>query len=243
MHNIQYLNFGDRAITIELGKTVSTDVNQKVRAMYLAILQQDIPGIISVNPTYRSITVEYQPHIIMHGDLINKLKKLELEIEDMKLPQPNILIVPTLYGSNYGPDMQNVMQKNNLTEKEVITLHTSEDYLVYMLGFTPGFAFLGGMDERLETPRLATPRVKIKGGTVGIAGKQTGIYSIDSPGGWQLIGHTPIRMYDANRENPILHKSGDYIRFRKINEYEYEQIKNKVDNGTYVYEINAKEVL
>jgi len=223
---------------VEFGDEISPEISAKVRGLYLAVVDSDIPGIIDLNPTYRSLMVEYDPSVVLYGELIERLAALECKLGEMALPAPNILTVPTLYGGEeYGPDMQTVMETNGLTQEQVIEIHTGTDYLVYMLGFTPGFSYLGGMDLRIETPRLKTPRVLIPGGSVGIAGKQTGIYSIDSPGGWQLIGRTPIKIYDPYREKPILHKAGDYIRFVAISQAEYDRIKAQVEDGIYQYQI------
>ena len=247
---IKYLPFGDRGVVVEFGDEISLEINKKVRSMYLAITQQNEPnselrtpnlkGIISMNPTYRSLLIEYDPIIIGYSEIVSALKEIETKIQTMILPEPDIFIVPTLYGGEYGPDIATVMEKNNLSEEEVIAIHSGTDYLVYMFGFTPGFSYLGGMDKRLETPRLENPRIKIAGGSVGIAGSQTGIYSIDSPGGWQLIGHTPIKIYDPYRQKPILHKVGDYIRFRKIDKAEYESIAEKVARNVYEYEFGVR---
>ena len=142
----------------------------------------------------------------------------------------------------YGPDLGNIAEHAGLSEKEVIEIHSSRDYLIYMLGFLPGFTYLGGLDERIHTPRLANPRIKINAGSVGIGGSQTGIYPLDSPGGWQLMGMTPVKTYDPDRETPILVEAGDYIRFVPIDEQEYKRIKEMVDNGTYECVVHEEEV-
>ena len=234
-HPIRYLTFTDRGIIMEFGDAISPEINARVRGMYAAVSQAGIPGIVAVTPTYRSLTIEYCPGKIRHAQMVEALKALESNIGQMELPSPNLLIVPTLYGGEYGPDMHTVMEKNGLTQEEVVSIHAGTNYLVYMLGFTPGFSYLGGMDERIETPRLSTPRQMISAGSVGIAGKQTGAYSIDSPGGWQLIGRTPIKLYDPYRESPILHKAGDYIRFEAIDQAEFDRIAKEVSEGSYRY--------
>jgi allophanate hydrolase subunit 2 len=133
----------------------------------------------------------------------------------------------------YGPDLENIAAHAQLTPEEVVALHTSRDYLIYMLGFLPGFCYLGGLDERIHTPRLSTPRLRIPAGSVGIGGSQTGIYPMDSPGGWQLMGMTPVKTYDPAREVPILLQAGEYIRFVRIDEDEFRRISQEVEAGTY----------
>ena len=141
-----------------------------------------------------------------------------------------------------GPDIENVASHNHKTVEEVIRIHTSEDYLIYMLGFIAGFPYLGGMSKEIATPRLKSPRVRIDGGSVGIAGEQTGIYPVDSPGGWQLIGRTPLKLYDADREKPVLLEAGQYIRFKSVTQAEYDRIEREVAEKTYQYVVYDKEV-
>ena len=238
---VRYLTFGDRGLVVEFENEISPEISMKVRSLYYAVTNSCIPGIISMIPTYRSLLLEYSPDIIRYKELLSNLKELENQFGTIKLPNPNIFLIPTFYGGEFGPDIQTVMEKNKLSEEEVVSIHSGTDYLVYMLGFAPGFTYLGGMDNRIETPRLINPRVKVRSGSVGIAGSQTGIYSIDSPGGWQLIGHTPIKIYDPKREKPVLHKAGDYMRFKAINRAEYDRISAEVDNNTYQYQIFPAE--
>ncbi|KHO39897.1 allophanate hydrolase [Clostridium tetani] len=237
----KYLTAGDKALTIEYGNEISEDISSKVRSMMVALETNKIDGIVEIVPTYRSLMVHYNPLIIGYDDLVNKLKSLENKLEDISLPEPEVIEIPTVYGGEYGPDIENVAKHNKITVEEVIKIHSSKEYLIYMLGFTPGFPYLGGMDEKIATPRLKSPRTKINKGSVGIAGSQTGIYPIDSPGGWQLIGKTPLKLYEPNREVPILLKAGNYIKFVPIFEGEYKSIEKAVNNGTYKYNTYIKK--
>ena len=165
--------------------------------------------------------------------LKEKLEKLLSEMGDIEIPPSPVLEIPVLYGGEMGPDLPFVAENAGLSEEEVIRIHSGTEYLIYMLGFTPGFTYLGGMSDKIATPRLQQPRVKIPAGSVGIAGSQTGIYPIDSPGGWQLIGRTPLKMYDPNRETPILPEAGQYMKFYPIDQAEYDRILKAVEEGRY----------
>lgn len=237
----KYLISGEKALVIEFGDEISEEINSKVRTMMIAIEKENIKGIIEMIPTYRSLMVYYNPIDIDYKSLLNKLKALESELNNLDIPLPKVVEIPTLYGGEFGPDIENVAKHNDISVDEVIKIHSSKEYLIYMLGFTPGFPYLGGMDERIATPRLKVPRTKITGGSVGIAGSQTGIYPIDSPGGWQLIGKTPIKLYDSLRETPILLQAGNYIKFTPIDEEEYVKIENEIKKDSYNYKIYPKE--
>ncbi|MCT4594351.1 MAG: 5-oxoprolinase subunit PxpB [Anaeromicrobium sp.] len=237
----KYLVSGDRALVMEFGDEISEEINRKVRAMTIGIGKGNIKGIGEIIPTYRSLMVNYNPLEIDYKNLLKELKILEDQLDSIHIPPPQVMEIPTLYGGQYGPDMDTVADHNGLTFDDVIRIHSSREYLIYMIGFTPGFPYLGGMDERIATPRLKKPRIKISGGTVGIAGDQTGIYPIDSPGGWQLIGKTPLKLYDVHRDTPILLEAGNYIKFVPIDEREYERIEKEVKNNSYEYNIYPKE--
>ncbi|MBF8982549.1 5-oxoprolinase subunit PxpB [Lutibacter sp. B2] len=237
----KYLTSGEKALVIEFGDEIAEKTNGKVRAMMIAIEKKDIIGIVEMTPTYRSLMVHYNPLEIDYKSLLSKLKTVEGELDHIDIPLPKVIEIPTLYGSDYGADIENVANHNGLSIEDVIKIHTSKEYLIYMLGFTPGFPYLGGMDERIATPRLQTPRTKISGGSVGIAGSQTGVYPIDSPGGWQLIGKTPLKLYDAHTDTPILLQAGNYIKFVPISEEEYIKIEEAIKNNSYKYKTYAKE--
>ena len=141
--------------------------------------------------------------------------------------------IPVCYGNNYGPDLSEVAKHNQLSEKEVIEIHTQQAYLIYMLGFMPGFPYLGGLDQRLHTPRRSEPRIKIDEGSVGIANNQTGLYPMESPGGWQIIGRTPLKVFDIESKPMTLYKAGDYIQFYEINNKEYIEISEATQRGEF----------
>ncbi len=190
-NSVKFLFSGDSALVIKFGNEISVDINKKIRKMMDNIKKENIDGIIELVPTYCSLLVNYDVLKIDYQSLVEKLKTL-------------------LNNDN-----------ETVEDEEVIKIHTGTDYLVYMLGFMPGFTYLGGMSEKIATPRLESPRLQIYPGSVGIAGKQTGMYPSMSPGGWRIIGRTPLKLYNPDSETPVYISSGDYIRYVSITEEEY----------------------
>jgi inhibitor of KinA len=215
---------GDRGILVEYGDVIDPAVNNKVRSM--AIVMEDKPpeGVIEIIPTYRSLLIIYDPSITHPAKLKNTLNTLEARLAEISIPPPRTVEIPVCYGGELGPDIDTVAATNNLTVEEVIELHCEPEYLIYAVGFSPGFPFLGGLPERLYTPRLETPRTLVPGGSVGIANNQTGIYPVASPGGWQLIGRTPVKLFAPWRQNPFLYQAGDRLKFKPISTDEYDRI-------------------
>ena len=242
MSEVRYLVAGDSAVCVEFGNEISPEINKKIRAFKIAVEKSDIPGIVETVPTYRSLLVHYHPEVIGFKALTEKFDKLMGYLSSIPIPPPTVIEIPVLYGGEMGPDIENVAEHNHKTVEEVIKIHTSEEYLIYMIGFIAGFPYLGGMSKEIATPRLKSPRVKIEGGSVGIAGEQTGIYPVASPGGWQLIGRTPLKLYDADREKPVLLEAGQYIKFAAVTEEVYKKIEKEVEDGTYKNVVYDKEV-
>ena len=229
----KFLLGGDKALYVELGDEISPELNRKVRAILNALDKAHIPGIIDLLPTYRSIQVYYDPLKIPLNELKERLASLSQEASEETRRIGKVVDIPVAYGGEFGPDLEFVALHSSLTPDEVIKTHSSIDYLVYMLGFNTGFPYLGDLPEKIATPRLNTPRVKVPAGSVGIAESQTGIYPLESPGGWQLIGRSPIRLFDPAREPPVLTEPGDYIRFVPIDEAKYREIEKQVESGSY----------
>lgn len=222
----RFLPAGDSAIAVEFGREIDLNINNQVAAMRTvieaAIDEGKLKGIVELVPTYGSLLVVYDQLAVGYAGLIEQLKILAEGLKGVEIPDREVVEIPVVYGGEYGPDLGIVAQLNSLSEDEVIKRHSEAEYPIYMLGFVAGFPYLGGMDKSIAAPRKQTPRLKIPAGSVGIAGQQTGIYSVESPGGWQIIGRTPLKLYDADREKPILLRAGQSIRFKPITEAEYE---------------------
>lgn len=230
---IKYLPAGDKAIVMEFGNEISKEINAKIRSVVRFLEEKHIDGIDEVLPTYRSILIVYDPIKKEYDEIVKILDDLGNKTSLGEKEEIRIVEIPTLYGGEFGPDINFVAEHNKITVDEVIKFHTGTDYLVYMLGFTPGFTYLGGMSDRIAAPRLSSPRKKIPAGSVGIAGSQTGMYPSETPGGWQLIGRTPLKLYDPLKEPPVLLNAGDYVRYVSITEEEYTEIQKQVEQDSY----------
>ena len=222
----RYLAAGDEGLLVEFGNEIHPDTHHRVYGMSRAIEEGHIQGIEEIIPSYRSLLVAYDPLLISFGDLADQLKSIEKDLSRIKMPEHRRVEIPTLYGGEFGPDLNFVASHHGLTPEEVIRVHSSRDYLVYMLGFTPGFAYLGGNLGKIATPRLKTPRIAVPAGSVGIAENQTGIYPIESPGGWQIIGRTPLKLFNSTQPPYFLLGAGDMVRFVPIDEKQYAHLLN-----------------
>ena len=209
---IRYKPLGDSAINIEFGDQIDPDINQRVHDFADLIQRESLNGIIECVPTYCALLVHYDPLLLSYQDLIQWLDA-QSPISNLHAKRPTtyrLIEIPTYYD---GEDLEFVAQHNHLSIEEVIRIHSETEYRVYMMGFTPGFAYMGKLDSRIVTPRLDSPRKLVKAGSVGIAGEQTGIYPIDSPGGWRLIGRTDVKLFDLDRDPPFLFAPNDRVVF------------------------------
>ncbi|HRD94915.1 MAG TPA: 5-oxoprolinase subunit PxpB [Rubrivivax sp.] len=235
MDEVNILKAGEGGLVVDFGDRIDPAVNARVHRLARAIAQA-LPDLArEIVPTYRSLMVLFNPLQTSRQSLEARIRQLlqGLGVTAGQAEQARVVEIPVCYGGAYGPDLAHVAEHNGLGMEEVIGIHTAKPYLVYMLGFTPGFPYLGGMSERIATPRLAQPRVAIPAGSVGIAGSQTGIYPIESPGGWQLIGRTPLRVFNPQAANPFLFAAGDHLRFVAIDECSFQSIQRDVDQGLY----------
>jgi KipI family sensor histidine kinase inhibitor len=241
MSEIRILPAGDLALIVEFGNEISTECNNRVMQLYRNIKKDKVNGIAETVPAFRSLLIYYDPLKITYKKLCRYIKSASKEEEAAKEKVKRVIEIPVCYGGSYGEDLADVAIHAGMSEVQVIRLHSGTDYLIYMLGFIPGFPYLGGLDKRLETPRLPNPRTSIPAGSVGIGGEQTGVYPIASPGGWRLIGRTPLKLYDSNRKNPILYQAGDYIHFKPIDEEEFKQMEEQVRTGEYQCRITIED--
>ncbi len=237
------LTAGDGCVVVEFGDTIDMAVNGRVASLAAAIRKTPFVGLRDLVPTYRSLAVYFDPETTNVEKTYARLEALSRDAgEGQAGGAKRTIVVPTLYGGEFGPDMGDVAEHTKLSEDEVIRRHTERDCYCYMLGFTPGYSYLGGMDPALEVPRLKNPREIIPAGSVAIGGKQTGIYSIASPGGWRLIGRTPMRMFDPGRDPAIILEAGMWVRFRPIGQAEFDEIEAEGAKGAYRPEILEEEV-
>ena len=235
---------GDCAISIDFGQVIDPKINRHIRQTIERIQELKLDGITELVPTYCALLIQYDAMLYSYSDICNLMEPLlEPSATDDANERVTVIEIPTVYGGEFGPDLGFVASHNNLSEDEVVAIHSGTDYLVYMLGFIPGFTYLGGMDPRIATPRLSSPRTLIPAGSVGIAGEQTGTYPSDSPGGWQIIGRTPVTMYDMSKEQAALLSAGDYVRYVPIDEAEYNRIKALgLDYVPSMYEVEVGEL-
>lgn len=214
---------GDRALLVELGDGISPLINKKVRELFLAIERHEIEGVMELVPAYRSLLITYDPLKITLPGLKESINHLKETMDRTQIPEPRTLKIPVVYGGEYGPDLQWVARYHQITPEEAIRLHTASTYRVYMIGFTPGFAYMGELPDTIATPRKETPRTSVPRGSVGIAQSQTGVYPAESPGGWQIIGRTPLRLFDPAKWPPTPLEMGDLVKFFPIKEEEMER--------------------
>jgi len=204
---------GDSSLLVQFGEEIDLSINQRVHALTSLLDTSPFEGIIETVPAYATLLVQYDPLVVSYAEAKNLLNEKIAQVDETISRKPRRIEVPIRYGGEYGIDLEAVARHLQLRVDDVIRLHTHKIYTVFMMGFTPGFPYMGKLDDLLIVPRLETPRTRVPAGTVAIAGSQTGIYPIVSPGGWQLIGWTPLQLFDPNSETPFLFGPGDEVKF------------------------------
>jgi inhibitor of KinA len=219
---------GDCAVTITLAASIDVSAHRRIRAALRRIEAERPAWVVDVIPAFTSIAVHYDPVQLFSGawdepsyggtydTVVATLERILTGVGDAPMTDARVVEIPVSYGGDFGPDLEDLARQHALTPDEVVSIHASGNYLVYMIGFMPGFAYLGGLDERIATPRRRAPRTAVPASTVGIGGNQTGVYPLESPGGWNLIGRTPLAIFDPSRDRPTLLAAGDRVRFRAI---------------------------
>jgi len=215
----------DQSLLIYFGQQITLDAHDRVRKLLRLLEMEPIAGVRNLHPAYHSVLVKFDPLQRHHDELEDILRRYIGRIENVSLPEPRDVEVPVCYGGEYGPDLNDVGAIHGMSPEQVIALHSSSIYLVYFLGFVPGFAYLGGLPEALVTPRLATPRRRVPAGSVGIAGNQSGVYPVATPGGWRLLGRTPIAIFRPDRDELSLLSIGDRVRFTPISPAQFASLE------------------
>ncbi len=216
----KYRTMGDRSLLVELGDGIHMGVHERVRRLFLAVKQNTDTSLLDAVPGYCSLLLVFDPLVNTSNALQETMDDLFHNLDEFELPEPATVQIPVVYGDEYGPDLDWVAAYHKTTADDVISQHTSTEYRVYMIGFIPGFPYMGELPRSLETPRKKTPRTAVPQGSVGLAQRQTGIYPARSPGGWQIIGRTPLNLFDPLKNPPSLLEMGDQVQFFKISKEE-----------------------
>jgi len=216
---------GDQSLLVYFGHQITLEANEKVRRLLRLLQLEPVAGVRNLHPAYCSLLVKFDALRMEHDELKAILRRYLKRLDEVKLPEPGRVEIPVCYGSEFGPDLAEVSKLHGMTEKQTIELHASVEYLVYFLGFVPGFAYLGDLPKDLVTPRLASPRKRVPAGSVGIAGNQTGVYPFATPGGWRLLGRTPVKMFRAENDGLSLLSIGDRVRFTPISRERFAELE------------------
>lgn len=230
--------YSEDTVTVYLGDEIDENINKQLVQLKQYLEDENLTGVTEIIVSYTSLIVNFDVFQTSADEIIEVIKKVDV---NALLKQPfkyRIIEIPVCYGGTHGPDLER-FESVGLSPDEVIEKHSEKEYLVYMLGFMPGFPYLGGLDQSLFRDRLENPRKKVPKGAVGIGGRQTGMYPFESPGGWNLLGNTPIPLFDPDRDPPILYAPGDRIVFKQISESEYDALKAAVEKNDY--EVSVSE--
>lgn len=229
------LPIGDQALVVEFGDEISPEINDRVYKFAAAVESAAGNRVVELVPTYRSVLVQYDAVAATYDEMVKLVEPLlgDMTGDAGSAATRTVYEIPVSYGGEHGPDLETVAEHAGLARERVVEIHSGTAYRVFMLGFAPGFPYLGGMDESIACPRLKTPRTRVPAGSVGIAESQTGVYPNESPGGWQLIGRTPLKLFDPASDPPAVVQPGSFVRFVPIDADEFERIRDAVESGEY----------
>ena len=219
---------GDRMVMVQFEPVITPEINEAVHALTAAVEKAGIPGIFECTPCYHSLGIHFNPLQIEYAEVVRRVCEIVESDQRHQRRAVRRVEVPVVYGGDFGPDLESVASARRLSIESVVALHSEAVYRVCLIGFTPGFPYLGGLPETLATPRLPTPRTSVPAGSVAIGGRQCGIYPVDSPGGWSILGRTPVRLFDIQQVEPCLLSPGDEVVFRRISEQEFAEIASQV---------------
>ena len=231
-----FLSAGDTALVVQYGEVVDPSINKVVRQLAHTVGKEAINGVVDIVPTMRSLMIHYDPLVLSQVTLIETVTPLITQLENLK-DEARSWVIPVCYEGEFAPDIEDVAKTANVTVDEVIHQHTLLDLEVFMMGFLPGFPYIGLLPEIFDLPRRIEPRVHVPPRSISVAARQTTIYTINSPGGWHLIGQTPVDFYDAERPDPILACAGDQIRFKAISSDDFWRVRSEIKAGQYNLEL------
>jgi KipI family sensor histidine kinase inhibitor len=215
----------DQSLIVYLGDSINVDTHHRVLKLLRLLEEQPIPGVRNLHPAYCSLLVVFDLVRQQHSTIEDALRKLIGKLETATLPSPRTVEIPVCYGGDLGPDLNGLATLHGISTERVIALHSGAEYLVYFLGFAPGFAYLGGLPSEIATPRLEAPRTRVPPGSVAIGGDQTGVYPFETPGGWRLIGTTPLKIFNSEHEEMSAFRIGDVVRFKPISSDEFSLLR------------------
>ena len=227
---------GDSAVTVEFGRTIDAAVNARVLGLDQALAAAALPFIVETVPTYRSLIVHYDPVQIGYDSLCAELLGVAAKA-GAAAPSTRHWRIPVVYGGDFGVDLQHVADVAGLKPDEVVAIHSAAVYRVYMIGFTPGYSYLGGLDPRIVTPRRKDPRLETPAGTVAIGGEQTGVQCLAAPSGWNLLGRTPVRTFHPKREPMFLLEPGDSVSFEAVDASRWDRLDRAAAEGDIIAEL------
>lgn len=224
--DLRFQPASDQSLLIYFDQRITITAHEQVRKLLHSLEAEPIAGVRNMHPAFCSLLVKFDPLKWRHDALEKELRKYLVRLEKVKLPKPREVRIPVCYGGELGPDLDDVAALHQTTPEQIVKLHSSASYLVYFLGFVPGFAYLAELPKELVTPRLPSPRKRVPAGSVGIAGNQTGVYPFETPGGWRLLGRTPVSMFRTDREALSLVSIGDRVRFVPISPERYAELSH-----------------